>query len=156
MTDRSEVLEIVREFDAPPAELFALFASEEHLRQWWTPREDGHFFTTPHCQVDFREGGRWRMCLLSPAGVEYWQGGAYSLVEPPRRLEFSFRWDPLEGQPDNEMHVSIHLTELPGGRTRMDFRQSPFPSMLQREGHRGGWTAVFDHLALYLRDAGRN
>ncbi|MCB1186027.1 SRPBCC domain-containing protein [bacterium] len=143
-------LEIVREFDATPEKLFELFGSEEHLVHWWTPREQGHYFTTPYCKVDFRKGGRWRMCLLSPTGSEYWQGGSYTLLDPPSRLEFTFQWDEKEGQPDNEMQVSIRFDGLPGGRTRMTFRQWPFLEASQRDGHNGSWTAVFDALKSYV------
>ena len=144
------VLEIVREFDAAPEELYPLFGDEKHLVNWWAPAENGSYFSTPHCEVDFRVGGRWRMCLLSPSGSENWQGGSYRLLEPPHRLEFSFQWDEKEGQPDNEMHVSIRLEELPGGRTWMHFRQQPFFSAAQRDGHFGGWSDVFDKLESYI------
>jgi uncharacterized protein YndB with AHSA1/START domain len=37
-----------------------------------------------------------------------------------------------------------------GGRTRMTFRQVPFQSVEERDGHRGGWTSTFDRLEQHL------
>ena len=36
------------------------------------------------------------------------------------------------------------------GRTRMTFRQVPFQSVEERDGHRGGWTSTFDRLEQHL------
>jgi uncharacterized protein YndB with AHSA1/START domain len=36
------------------------------------------------------------------------------------------------------------------GKTRMTFRQSPFQSIEERDGHQGGWTSSFDRLEEYV------
>jgi hypothetical protein len=37
-----------------------------------------------------------------------------------------------------------------GGKTRMTFKQSPFSSLEERDGHEGGWSEAFDKLGVYV------
>jgi uncharacterized protein YndB with AHSA1/START domain len=143
-------LEIVREFDAPRELLFTMFSRPEHMVKWWGPRENGEDFTTPSCNMEFMEGGRYRINIVSSSGESYWISGQYQRITKPSHLAFTFAWDPHPTQPDNEMLVTVDFEELPGERSKMSFRQSPFYDTEQRDGHTGGWSDVFDRLAIYL------
>jgi hypothetical protein len=37
-----------------------------------------------------------------------------------------------------------------GEKTRMTFKQTPFRSVDERDGHEGGWSGAFDKLASYI------
>ena len=45
--------------------------------------------------------------------------------------------------------VTVSFAEE-SGKTRMTFRQVPFQSIEERDGHRGGWTSTFDRLDEHL------
>ncbi len=39
-----------------------------------------------------------------------------------------------------------------GGKTKMTFRQEPFDSVANRDGHRDGWSSTFDRLEELLAE----
>ena len=139
------ILELVREFDAPPALLFRAWTDPVHTARWMGPRG----FLAIHVSGDLRPGGAWRICIRRDSdGLEMWQGGTYRVVEPPHRLAFTFAWDREGGMRSPETLVTIGFEPLEEGRrTRMRFHQEVFESVGARDGHRGGWSSAFERLA---------
>lgn len=78
-------LEITRLFDAPPALVFEAWTSAEHLKHWFCPAG----FTVTHCTCDFREGGRFDICMRSPEGRDHWNRSRYTEIVPPERIAFA-------------------------------------------------------------------
>jgi uncharacterized protein YndB with AHSA1/START domain len=142
-------LVITRTFDAPRELVFDAWTSSSHLMNWWGPSD----YPVTHVTMDVRPGGRWRNCLTSPTtGKELWQGGVFREVVPPERLAFTFAWEE-DGERGLETLVTVTFAEQ-GGKTRMTFRQAPFRSVGERDGHQGGWSGSFDRLDEHL--AGQN
>jgi uncharacterized protein YndB with AHSA1/START domain len=138
-------LVITRLFDAPRELVWRMWTDPDHARNWWGP--------VHHPAVDLtmnaRPGGRWRHCLRSvETGAELWAHGVFREVVPPRRLVFTFAWEE-EGERGRENVVTIDFAEE-NGRTRMTFRQTPFWSDGERDGHREGWSSAFDRLDAWL------
>jgi uncharacterized protein YndB with AHSA1/START domain len=134
-------LVIERVFNAPRELVFQAWTDLEHIRKWFGPK---HCPAT-HVTLDLRPGGRWRGCLRSTeTGANLWLGGVYREIVPPERLVFTFAWEE-EGERGLETLVEIALAER-DGKTHMTFRQTPFQSDTERDGHRGGWTSTFDRL----------
>jgi uncharacterized protein YndB with AHSA1/START domain len=132
-------LTLTRIFDAPRELVWKAWTEQEHARHWWGPR---HHPST-HVEIDARVGGTWRIRLTGVAdGRELWHGGVFREVVRPERLVFTFAWD---GERGEESLVTITFTEE-NGKTRMSFRQEPFVSADQREGHGEGWSSAFDRL----------
>ena len=139
------VLTITRVFDAPRELLFKTWTDPRHAMNWWGPTD----YPVTHVEMDVRPGGAWRNCLTSTeTGKELWQGGVYREVVPPARLVFTFAWDD-DGGRGPETLVTVTFADE-GGKTRMTFRQEPFQSVENRDGHRGGWTSSFDRLDAFL------
>ena len=69
-------------------------------------------------------------------------------VKEPGRIVFTFAWE-KNGERGLETLVTVTFAEQ-GGKTRMIFRQSPFQSVGERDGHQGGWTSTFDRLDEYI------
>ena len=133
------VLTLTRLFAAPRELVWAAWTDARHAAQWWGPRHH----PAMHLEIDARVGGRWRGCLKSAAdGRELWQGGVFREVVKPERLVFTFAWDADGGF---ENLVTITFTDE-GGHTRMHFRQEPFVSADEHEGHGEGWMSSFDRL----------
>jgi uncharacterized protein YndB with AHSA1/START domain len=132
---------ITRVFDAPRELVWAAWTDQTHARHWWGPR---HHPST-HVEIDARVGGRWRICLTGVAdGRELWHGGVFREVVKNERLVFTFKWDE-DGERGEENLVTITFADE-GGKTRMTFRQEPFVSADEREGHGEGWSSAFDRL----------
>jgi len=137
--DRALVIQ--RVFDAPRDLVWKAWTESAHAMNWWGPRDH----PARHIEVDARVGGRWRICLRSTEnGRDLWQGGVFREVVAPERLVFTFAWDE-EGERGDENVVTLTFTEQ-GGKTLMTFRQAPFWSDDERDGHQGGWGSAFDRL----------
>jgi uncharacterized protein YndB with AHSA1/START domain len=146
MADALE-LTLVRDIDAPRSLVFRVWTAPEHLVRWWAPRNaDGRDWSTPHCQIDFRPGGAWRICIRSPDGEDHWQHGRYREIVEPERIVLTFAWD---GRPESTIDVTFEA--LAPERTRITFRQIGFENEQSRDGHREGWNGVLDRLVERLR-----
>lgn len=144
---QSKALRITRIFDAPRELVFAAWTRAEHQVHWMGPKD----FMVPSCDMDFRVGGTYRTCIVSPSGVEYWMRGVYREIVVPERLVFSFAWEE-DGERGMENLVSLLFSEE-GGKTKLEFLQTPFQSLEERDGHNGGWSECFDRLAAYVTRA---
>jgi uncharacterized protein YndB with AHSA1/START domain len=140
-------LTITRTFDAPRALVFKLWTDPKHVRNWWGPRD----YPAAHIEMDVRPGGRWRHCLHGTEdGRDLWMGGVFREVVAPERLVFTFAWEE-EGERGLETLITVTFAER-DGKTLMTFRQTPFQSDGERDGHQGGWTSTFDRLDEHLAD----
>lgn len=140
-----EVLVITRIFDAPPGLVFKAWTQPEHLAHWCYPRA----FTTPFHKSDIRPGGKWRVCMRSPEGKDYWVQGVYREILEPERIVFTHAWEDAEGKPGHETLVTVSLAGH-HGKTKLTFHQATFESIEDRDSHEGGWNESFDNLANYL------
>jgi uncharacterized protein YndB with AHSA1/START domain len=146
-------LVITRVFAAPRALVFGTWTNPRHAVRWWGPRD----CPAIRLEMDVRPGGAWRGCLRSTeSGKDLWQRGVFREVVAPERLVFTFAWEE-EGERGLENLVTVTFAEQ-DGKTLMTFRQVPFQSIAERDGHRYGWTSTFDRLDQDLaqldRDAG--
>lgn len=136
-----EVLELTRIFEAPPKLVFKMWSDIEHLVRWHGPEG----YALLHCEQDFREGGTWKRCMSSGPGHAHWISGVYKEIRPFERLSFTY----INAYDQFEMLVEMDFADL-GGRTEMRFRQSPFISQGERDGHGWGWSSGFGLLAAYV------
>jgi uncharacterized protein YndB with AHSA1/START domain len=74
-----------RVFAAPRELVYQAWTDPKHVAQWFGPRG----FTVPHCELDVRVGGRWRIDMRAPDGTVYPNQGVYLEVDPPKRLLYS-------------------------------------------------------------------
>lgn len=143
MAEANNELVIQRTFDAPRELVFKAWTERERALHWWGPKD----FTVPHLEMEERVGGKWYAIMRGPDGKEYPQRGVCTEYVFPERFAFTFEWI---DQDSPEMLVTITFEEQ-DGKTLMKFRQSPFKSVEDRDGHRDGWNESFDRLTAYLR-----
>jgi uncharacterized protein YndB with AHSA1/START domain len=142
MNDSGTILRIERLIASPPEVLFELWIEPAQLSKWWAP--DG-------CEasvdvLDVKPGGRWRTTLLKPDGSQASTSGIYRIVEPPRRLSFTWAWEGENGARGHETEVMVTFDAAPGG-TRLVLVQQRFESGDTCVRHTAGWSAAFDRLA---------
>ena len=53
-----------RAFQAPRELVFQAWSSAEHLQRWFCPQG----FTVPACEVEFRPGGKFDLCMRAQIG----------------------------------------------------------------------------------------
>ncbi|HEX6263014.1 MAG TPA: SRPBCC family protein [Actinomycetota bacterium] len=107
-TDREIVM--TRVFDAPRDLVFEAHTSCEHLRNWWGPRA----MEISECEVDFWEGGAWRIVHRGPDGEEYGFSGEYREIVRPERITWTFEFD---GAPGSVSVETLTLEEHDGKTT---------------------------------------
>ncbi len=153
-----------RFFTSPPGEVFRAFTNAALLADWW----GRHDFTNPECEMDARPGGRLRIVMRSPEGVDFPLLGTVLDMDAPYQLALAFD---LAEFPDtwreavcaglseadaaliNQHQLDLTLSELPIG-TQLDLRFR-FPTSALRDAfHRcgmiEGWNEALDSLTALL------
>jgi uncharacterized protein YndB with AHSA1/START domain len=139
-----------RVFDAPRELVWQVCTNPELVSRWWGPRD----VTTIVDKMDLKVGGVWRYIHKDAEGNVYAFNGVYKEVEPPRRLAYTFEFEPMAG------HIStdtITFEELPDGKTRLTARTTfdtleDLEGMLQ-SGMEGGAVETWDRLEELLAEA---
>jgi len=140
------VLVLTRLLDAPRQLAFKVWTEPRHLTHWWGPND----FTLPHCEVDFRIGGKYKFCMRAPDGSDHWVWGVYEEIVASERLVFTWHrtQTPAEEDPWAVTRVTVTFTEH-DGKTTLTMHQAVFPLAEECTDHRGGWTECLDRLGHY-------
>jgi uncharacterized protein YndB with AHSA1/START domain len=136
-----DALRLERLIAAPPERVFALWTEPDLLVKWWGPEG----FDIPAHALDVRKGGTWRTTMRSPEGKHHTVSGVYRIIDPPKRLVFTWGWDDEQGRRGHETEVTVTFHAAPGG-TRLVLQQQAFESKESRDQHRHGWESSFDCL----------
>lgn len=150
LTTPSELeLLIVRQLPAPRDLVFAAWTEPHHLKRWWGP----HGFTVPHCEIDLRVGGGFRIDMRGPDGTIYPTTGTYREITRPERLIYAEVFGCL-GQPDLSSLVTVSFAEAAAGTTRVTVHtlclSKAHRDALLEIGVERGWTETFERLAAYV------
>jgi uncharacterized protein YndB with AHSA1/START domain len=133
-----------RVLPAPPRVVFDAFADPDKLARWWGPAG----FTVPSVDFKPRAGEPYRIEMQPPEGDAFHLVGEFREVDPPRRLAFTFVWQPPDPD-DVETLVELSFQDL-GDSTGVAFTQGDFRTPPRRELHRDGWADTFDRLKEFL------
>ena len=98
---------------APPSAVYAAMRDPARLARWWGP--DG-FRNTIHT-YEFEPGGRWRMTMHGPDGVDYPNESRFTRLEDDRVFEIEH----LNGH-HFVLSLALHA-EGDGSSTRVDWQQ---------------------------------
>lgn len=138
-------LVLTRTFHAPAALVFDAWSDPKHLVRWWGPND----FTLPHCEQDFRVGGRYRFCMRGPDGSDHWVRGEYTMIDRPHRLVFTWLREDADGDIWCDTVVAITL-EQRGAVTLLTLNQTTFATVPHCEEHSVGWNECLDRLVRYV------
>jgi uncharacterized protein YndB with AHSA1/START domain len=156
---------ISRRFDVPRQKVWKAFAEFEQMKQWFSPKGS----TVKSAKMDFRPGGTYHYCLVSPDGTEMWGKAVYREIKAPDRLvwvnSFSDERGGLTRHPmaptwPQEMLTTVTLADE-ADRTTVTVVWLPLnPSAEERAtfdtshaSMKQGWTGTFDKLEQYLEKA---
>ena len=132
-------LSLVRKLKAAPEKVFEAWTDPQTLKRWMGPSED---MTVPLAESDPKVGGRYRIVMREANGTEHKVGGVYRIVDPPRKLAFTWAW---EGSSDPETLVTIELRASAGG-TEMTLTHTKFGTESARDLHGQGWAGCLNKL----------
>lgn len=147
-----EVL-ITREFNAPRELVFKAWTDTEHLDRWFAPQGCGIRFV----KLDFREGGEFHSCILTPDGKECWARGEYREMTPPQRIVMTMNAADAAGnlvQPADvgmdpdwpaESVVTIDFSDN-GGKTTITLHQTVSEELAKKTGAHPSWLSMLDRL----------
>ena len=138
-----EPLRLERRFAAPPGEVFDAWTNPEVLRRWWAAGEDWEGVSA---DVDLRVGGKIRLGMRNPDGVEYFGGGEYREIERPARLVYTWTWEGSPDSPSADSLVTVELEPDGDGATRLVLTHEGLRTEESRDQHAEGWSLCFDNL----------
>lgn len=146
LTDAEQrTLVISRMMNAPARLVFDAWSDPKHLVHWWGPTD----FTLPHCEQDFRVGGKYRFCMRAPDGSDHWVRGEYTHIDPPSRLVFTWLREAEDGDIWCDTIVAITL-EQRGASTLLTLNQTTFATVPHCEEHSIGWNECLDRLGRFI------
>ena len=113
-------LTVVADLTAPPEKVWQLWADPRKLERWWGPPT----YPATVEEHDLTPGGSVAYYMTGPDGDQPRGWWRFTVVNPPKSLEFVEGFagpdgEPAEDMPTNTMHCE--LTEQAGG-TRMELR----------------------------------
>jgi uncharacterized protein YndB with AHSA1/START domain len=133
MSQREEVVEVETRIDAPPEVVFEYFTDPAKHARWMGSS----------AKLDPRPDGE--LAVTVPGDHTAW--GRYLVVDPPKRLSFTFGWDDSPDVPPGSSTVEV--TFVPDGDgTIVRLRHSGLPNDQQREMHGHGWTLYLGRLSV--------
>jgi len=128
--EKVPTIEIIREFGAPPEQVFRAHVDPELYARWVGPRS----VTTRIHRWDARTGGEW--AFANDRGGEEIASfyGSFHEVRPHQRIVWTFTYD---GEPDGVALETLTFEEIGGGRTRLRVL-SVVPDFRTRDGMLSG------------------
>ncbi len=139
-------LEITREFNASPEDVFDAWTTTEALKLWMGPERA----TCPKVAANPVLDGEYSFPMEFENGDASTVVGHYTRIDRPNRLAFTWSWiqeDKSIGQP---MHVSLEFERLDDNRTRMTMLHVNLIDDDARAAHDEGWAGCFKCLDKYL------
>jgi uncharacterized protein YndB with AHSA1/START domain len=137
-------LRIERTFEAPAERVFEAWTSEEVLRRWFHAERG---WETSEAEVDLRLGGGVRVVMRdTDEGRDIGGGGAYTEIDPPTRLAFTWTWD---DDSDRETLIELDFLEAEG-RTTVLLTHSALADEESVRNHEEGWAKCLENLGRAL------
>ncbi len=138
-------LVISRTYPASVDRVFKAWTDANQLGQWFAPTDD---YTTK-ANVDLRVGHEYRIAITHKGGNVHTILGTYRLIEPPRKLVYTWRW---EGGPMADTLVTVDFAPE-GDATRVTITHEQFTNTEDRDKHNEGWNGCLNRLQRTLTTA---
>jgi len=128
LQDDEKSMIVSRVFAAPRKLVYEAFADPAQVAEWWHP----HGFTMTILEMDIREGGKWRIIMHGPDGVNYPSEMTFLEVVPLERATLQVEGG-REGAP---LIYFTHTLEFEdeGEGTRLTVRNT-FPTRELRDAN---------------------
>jgi len=139
-SNREGVVAVIQRIAAPREIVFSYLIDPARFVLWMGLR----------AELDARPGGQYQI-RVGPDNVA---SGQYQVVEPPRRIVFTWGWEGSATVPPGSTTVEVLLTE-DGEDTILELRHRGLPDEESRRSHREGWGDYLVRLNALLEVATR-
>ena len=129
---------ISRTYPASVERVFKAWTDANQLGQWFAPTDD---YTTK-ASVDLKVGHEYRIAITHKGGNVHTILGTYRLIDPPRKLVYSWRW---EGGPMADTLVTVDFAP-DGDATKVTITHEQFTNTEDRDKHNEGWNGCLNRL----------
>jgi uncharacterized protein YndB with AHSA1/START domain len=136
------VLSVRKTIRATPERLFEAWTHPDQLLNWWGPEG----VTCIGAEIDLSVGGRYRIGNQMPDGSKLWITGEFEVIDPPRRLAYT--WS-LEGIAGPAERVTVRFEPL-GGVTEVVVTHERIADEATRDQHERGWIGCLHGLARFV------
>jgi glutathione S-transferase len=131
-----ETLEIRRTFNAPRQRVYDAWTKAEEMKKWVGPGA----MDAVVAEADVRVGGKYRIHLRNPNGTEHRAFGVYRVVDPPRKVVYTWTWETMPDVVDTVVTVEFHDR---GNSTEVVLRHDGLKPD-QKKPHEDGWIGCFN------------
>tara|TARA_Y100001938_G_scaffold44561_1_gene61828 strand:- start:499 stop:945 length:447 start_codon:yes stop_codon:yes gene_type:complete len=129
--------------DASLPFVFAAFHEPEYLSEWFAPGD----CSVTQIMSDFKEGGRYRIKMMDPSGIEMSLTGEYVTILANEQLSLSWAWE--DDMEESVMtSVDIHFEKTEEGNIRLVFIQQGFLNKQECDQHNYAWMSCLEKLAV--------
>jgi uncharacterized protein YndB with AHSA1/START domain len=152
------VIEIIREFDAPRDLLWDVWTESKHIEKWFGPKG----FDTRVDEMDLRVGGKSRYVMIGPDGKEYPGKGTFLEVSPKDRIvstdEFGDDFEKAAGGADlpQGMILTTLFDVVSEKKSKLTIRVAhPTPEDKKKHEAMGvvdGWKSSLEKMDEYLAE----
>jgi uncharacterized protein YndB with AHSA1/START domain len=153
--NETERMVVTRVFDAPRELVWKAWTDPKYVVQWWGPKG----FTAPSCEMDFRVGGKFLLCMRAPDGQEGWTGGEYFEIVLHEKIVYSMYFADAEGNKVEPAQYGIEheamddacdvitFEDLGNGRTKLTLIGNESMESAKNSGQVEGMNQILDKLA---------
>ena len=153
--NEAERMVVTRVFDAPRALVWKAWTDPKYVMQWWGPKG----FSSPVCQMDFRVGGKFLICMRTPDGQDFWNAGEYHEIVPQEKIVSSMYFADSKGnkvEPEaygmehevvEDAHDTVLFEDLGDGKTKLTFIGNEPMESAKNSGQLEGWNQILDKMA---------
>ena len=100
-------------------------------------------------ESDVRVGGAYRIHMRNPNGTEHRAHGVYRVVDPPKKVVYTWTWETMPDVVDTVVTVEFHDR---GGATEVVLRHDGLTPD-QKKPHEDGWIGCFTKFATVIGEA---
>ena len=152
--DSQFFLVVRRTIRSSPERVFEAWTNPAQLKKWWGPKPA----VCPEAEIDLRVGGKFRIGNLFPDGSLIWILGEFTLVDPPRKLVYT--WRVMNEKNDGERpssrnveQVSVTFKPINAGETEITVIHEKISDEKVHSSHERGWVSCLEGLYEYLSHA---
>ncbi|HEY1501689.1 MAG TPA: SRPBCC domain-containing protein [Acidobacteriaceae bacterium] len=155
MVNETERMVVTRVFDAPRELVWKAWTDPKYVKQWWGPNR----CTSPFCEMDFREGGKFLICGRMSDGQEFWNGGEYHEIVLHEKIVSSMYFCDSKGNKIDPAQIGIEheaiegaydvitFEDLGNGQTKLTFIGNETMQNALESGQLEGMEQLLDKVA---------
>ena len=128
-------INVERVFNAEIAKVYDAFADAEKMSKWFYATGEGG---SSQIESDFKEGGRYHICMIRASGETHDHSGIYTKIVPNKEIFFTWNSEMVQ-----DTEVQITLESISEG-TRVKLTHVSMPEGEPAEMHTVGWNAILE------------